>query len=201
MSPYTRSITLSAVLFFVLPNIGINQSTYQLADSEKAAVEVTGTSTLHGWKAVAGKFGFESGSLELNAEATTIEDFYFYVEVASLDGGRGSAMNNKIKGAFNADVNPKIEYRQSEPATVSEVKSDQTFTIISKGSLTMAGESRDIELTLTGEKTDAGLKISTLKEMKMSDFNIEPPSAMFGQIVCGDDIKVMISLSYDVVTE
>ena len=178
------------------------QASYRLAGPDKGKVEVTGTSTLHGWKAVAGTFAFSGSDLQLQAGESAIDSFYFSVEVASLDGGRGAAMNKKIRDAFDADANPKIEYRQSEPAGLSTINEDGSFSVLSRGSLSMAGQTHDVELELKGEATETGaLKISLVKDMKMSDFEIEPPSAMFGQIVCGDDIKVIVELAYDRVNE
>ena len=195
--PSRRFALASVILLFTCSYPLAAQNSYQLAGPEKGKVEVTGTSTLHGWKATAGEFGFSGGALSLNAEGTSIDSFRFHVQVESLDGGRGAAMNKKIRDAFNAEANPRIEYLQSEPAVVSAIAGDGTFTVQSKGSLSMAGQTREIELELQGAKTDEGVKISTVKEMKMSDFEIEPPSAMFGQIVCGDDIKVIIEMTYD----
>ena len=47
-----------------------------------------------------------------------------------------------------------------------------------------------------GQKTEAGITLKGSKPLKFSEFDIEPPSATFGQIVCGDDIAVNFEFRY-----
>ena len=62
-----------------------------------------------------------------------------------------------------------------------------------KGVLNLAGKSLDIQVTAGG--TVVAGKISGEQALKLSNFDIEPPSAMFGQIVCHDDLTIKYELT------
>jgi len=68
---------------------------------------------------------------------------------------------------------------------------------LSTGILSIAGNEQEVEVAVTGQLTAEGqLTFKGSKALKFSDFDIEPPSAMFGQIVCGDEITVHFEFHY-----
>lgn len=189
---YTLGLKLAwllATLFIMSNHLHSQEVAYSFAT---ANVSIDGASTLHAWKVEAPDV---SGYPEvINFDATgegTIEEFGFQVAVATMDGGRGSSMNNKIYKALKSDAHPQVSYRQDESATYA---ADGTMT--STGTLEMAGVSKsvsvDVVTTIEGDK----ITFVTSYPMKLSDFDIEPPSAMFGQIVTKDDIVVNFQFVY-----
>ena len=61
----------------------------------------------------------------------------------------------------------------------------------------MAGTSKEIEVTVNIQETDTGgLVLQGSKALKMSDFGITPPSALFGQIQTDDAITVHFEFVY-----
>lgn len=192
-----RYFVLCLSLIGTIYLVPAQNATFALAEEPAAQVLVTGTSSLHDWTAEAKKFGIEPSHLEVSGhEPEAIENLYFYVEVAQLDGGRGAAMNTKIQNAFNATKFPLIEYRQSAPALIRKISDNGVFEIHSKGNLTMAGQSREIEIVVKGTKSTGGLILEGQKDLKMSDFDMDPPTAMFGQIVCGDEVTFRFKFHY-----
>ena len=173
------------------------QKTYQFPVDSVANVSVSGTSTLHGWTATAATVTDFPQQIELDlAAGEQIDSFAFEVAVASLDGGRGASMNAKITKALLADTHPTINYQQTSPATL-EVHEEGGFVLSSTGSLSMAGASKEVQVKATIKETDAGILIlSGSKDLKMSDFGITPPSAMFGQIQTDDAITVHFEFVY-----
>ena len=99
-------------------------------------------------------------------------------------------MNAKITKALQAVNHPVITYQQNEPAIIGELDAAGNFKLLSKGILKMVGLEKVVEIEVLGQKTEAGIILKGSKPLKFSEFDIEPPSAMFGQIVCGDDIAV-----------
>ncbi|MEL6922692.1 MAG: YceI family protein [Bacteroidota bacterium] len=184
-------LTLGLSLSMVAQNAG-----YVVDYSHTEGFTVTGTSTLHSWTVKCNKIGGTEAVLSSNFKpGETIEAFYFFVEVESMDGGRGSTMNNKIKTALQAPDHPKVEYRQTAPATVQAGTDGADFQIVSSGELLIGGVSQPVELLLNGKKTaDDKIVLTSTEPLTFSAFNITPPSAMFGQIVCGDDIAVNVKL-------
>ena len=166
-------------------------------DLEQSKVVVNGGSTLHDWKAEASEFGTNLETLTVSEE-NEISNLYFFVKVTSLDGGRGATMNKKINNAFDAEKNPLIEFNQEGSLVLETISSGQNVKLIANGTLSMAGVSKKVQLEVEGEKKENGILLKGNKPMKMSDFNIEEPSAMFGQIVCDDDVTINFELFYKI---
>lgn len=186
-------------VFFMCASTFISaQKTYSVnAETAAPEITITGASTLHGWKAVAGEISEYPSSLSLDVStASEIENFGFSVSVESLDGGRGSAMNDKIFKAFNSKENPQIVFKQTEALSLPEITDGSKVSLSISGSLEMAGQSADISIPIDVEMVDGNLKFSGAYPLKMTDFGITPPSAMFGQIVTEDDIEVQYVFEY-----
>ncbi|MDA0196874.1 MAG: YceI family protein [Bacteroidetes bacterium] len=169
--------------------------TYKAID-DSVSVVVTGESTLHDWTVSVSDITNYPAELKLTpAEGEVIDSFSFQVGVASMDGGRGSAMNEKIYTALESTNFPSIVYTQEGTASIKQ-NDNISFSLVSNGILNVAGASRSISIEVTGVVTDGFLKLTAHQELKMSDFGIDPPSAMFGQIQTKDDIAVDIAFTY-----
>ncbi len=175
----------------------IKAQTFQLATDSATTITVTGTSTLHGWTVAVNEIQDVPTTIILSGEnENTVDSFAFGVVINSMDGGRGASMNAKITKALQAAAHPIISYQQNEPAVMSNMDDTGNFKLISKGILKMVGLEKAVEIEVMGQKTDSGIVLKGSKPLKFSEFEIEPPSAMFGQIVCGDDIAVNFEFRY-----
>jgi polyisoprenoid-binding protein YceI len=190
---------LSLVALFVstLFSVSAVAQTNYVANEKTAKIEVAGTSTLTSWTVKANEIKDYPENLAINLEdGGQIDQFSFGVVVSSMDGGRGAAMNAKVMKALQGAAHPIITYQQSEPAVLKSGEAGN-FTLVSKGVLKMAGKERTVEIEAQAQKNDAGaLVLKGSKPLKFSDLDIEPPSAMFGQIVCGDEIKINFEFTY-----
>ena len=202
MKKLAKNISFFVFLFLYATSLLIAQDSFSIA--EDTEVNIEGSSTLHAWKAVVGKV---DGTLVPDSkfakmklkEGSALGTVSLKFEVATIDGGRGDTMNDKIKNALKNDTSPYIEFKAAEPATIVSIidKSSNKFKAVSKGSLSMAGVTKPVEIELEGEFIDQEtIKFTGAREMKMSDFDIEKPSAMFGTIVAGDDIKINFNLVF-----
>lgn len=190
-------LSLLLILNMMISN-SIEAQSYQLAKDSATIIKVTGTSTLHGWTVIAKEIQDVPSTLAFSGDNdNTIDSFAFGVVVSSMDGGRGSSMNAKITKALQASTHPIINYQQSEPATIKDMDEAGNFKLLSKGVLNMVGLEKAIEIEVIGHKTESGLVLKGSEPLKFSEFDIEPPSAMFGQIVCGDDIAVHFEFRYE----
>jgi len=177
--------------------ISTQAQTFQLATDTASTITVTGTSTLHGWTVAVNEIQDVPTTLILAGDnENRVDSFSFGVVVKSMDGGRGASMNTKIINALQAANHPVIRYQQTEAATISGIDADGNFKLVSKGNLNMVGLEKVIEIEVMGQKTADGIILKGSKPLKFSEFEIEPPSAMFGQIVCGDDIAVNFEFRY-----
>jgi polyisoprenoid-binding protein YceI len=156
------------------------QNTYVLGEGSRAWVE--GTSTLKNWNAEVNKF---DGTITTD-EQGTITKVMFSFDVKSMDGGRGPDMNGKIYKALKADEYPAITFEGT-----GAVADDDSQGVV--GTLSLAGKKQ--ETSVSGTVDLDAMHISAQKNLKLSDFEIEPPSAMFGTIVCHDDLVLMFDLN------
>ncbi len=151
-------------------------------------IGITGTSTLHEWTAtsssVSGVVEAESANNVLQTvSAATIE-----CDAATLDGDQAT-MNKKMREALDAGSHPAITFVLSE-ATVGEVFVQAT------GVLTVAGVSREIPVSAVIDYGDDDtLKLTGSFSVKMSDFDISPPTAIFGTLKAGNPVDIAFILS------
>ncbi len=173
----TFYLTLVLALFY---GNAIAQDTFVLGEGSRVWVE--GTSTLKNWQAEVKTF---SGEITTD-EAGNITDVDLNLDVKSMDGGRGPDMNAKIYKALKSDEHPSIIFSGT---VATPVDGD----IATKGILKLAGKELEVLVSATGSTSSGHLKGK--HPLKLSDFEIEPPSAMFGQIVCYDDLTIVFDLN------
>ena len=170
---------------------------WKLDPESPVLVEITGTSTLHDWKVISPGTQEVPTQLSFNLkDPSQIIEFGFKVPVDSMDGGRGSSMNTKIFDAFQSSKYPFVHYHQNQPATLTETSEPGVFDITSVGTLSMAGTDKPITMKCTGTIKDGTLVIAGSKRLKISDFGMIPPTAMFGQIKTNDDVVVSFEFRY-----
>lgn len=188
------------VLFFILilgcaPIVAQDQ----LSMTEDSKISITGTSTLHDWKAAVNEF---EGSCQLEDGLNTspekglaLSTIQLSFKGETIDGGRGPAMNGKIMKALKVTEHPQITFEAAE-ASITDV-SGKGFTITTTGKLNIAGVDQEITMNLEGSKNDDNsYTFVGSKALKMTDFQITPPSAMFGQIETKDDITINFELQF-----
>jgi len=100
--------------------------------------------------------------------------------------GTGAAMDKKMHAALKKDEYSKVSFE------LERIKN--TSTLI--GNLIIAGQERSVEMDIETAFGVNEIKISGAKKIILQDFRIEPPSAMFGQIIVGDDVTVKFDLIY-----
>lgn len=111
------------------------------------------------------------------------------IPVASLDCGR-DRMNRDLTEAMQADAYPFIYYRldaaHAEGGTVGD-----GLRVTAHGRLTIAGTTRPFELTVLAERLgDGHYRARGHQTVAMSDFGIDPPSALLGLVQVHDEIVV-----------
>lgn len=191
--------TLGLFGCMLLASMAVQGQTYKVKKESKVSVE--GTSTLHGWTTVVNEFegtiGFIPAFVKKPKVGAAVQTVDLKFKVASMDGGRGEAMNEKIFAALQSDKHPYVQFKSSEAPAVTSIKDAKQgiFILKAKGSLSMAGVEKPVEMELEGQKmTNGTFHFTGKKTMNLKDFSIEPPTAMFGQIVTGEEITIVFDL-------
>ena len=64
------------------------------------------------------------------------------------------------------------------------------------GTLTVAGKENKIEMDVVATRmADGTLKAKGVVPIKMTDYGIKPPTAIFGRLKTGDEVKVNFELT------
>ncbi len=195
-----KKLVLFFLFNFLLISFSFTQVSYKV--DEGSTMTITGTSTLHDWTSkvneIGGDFVFknEIKDKKLPKSGSIVEQIKMVIPVLSIESPRGSTMDNKTYNALKSEDHPEM---------IFEVKSDNIESIIDKsaekfllkvtGDLTLAGYTKEITIDLEGQKlTNGQLKFLGAYPIDMVEFEIEPPSAMFGQIKTGKDVVIDFDL-------
>jgi polyisoprenoid-binding protein YceI len=157
-------------------------------------VEVEGTSTLHDWTMKAedcdGRANFA-----ITADDLKIESLTFEVNVRDLKSGK-SGMDSNTYNALEEKKYPKITFKMTEVVSISKIATDK-YKVTVKGELFIAGTKKVTSLTGTvSVNNDEAVKIVASKEIKMTSWNVDPPTAVMGTIKTGDDLKLNFNVLY-----
>lgn len=173
----TKPIVTFFTFLFVIT--GFSQDSYVLSQGSKLTID--GTSTVHDWTVTANTM---SGKVKTVGSAP--KEIAFEVMVADILSERGATMDQKMHDALQKEAHPKILF------ALKEVKNESSLI----GILTIGGKAKEVEIPGNIESFDNDLKISGKHLITLKDFDIEPPTAMFGQVIVGDDVTVNFDLVF-----
>jgi polyisoprenoid-binding protein YceI len=191
---------LSAAALLLITTTSAAQETARVAVAPESRLWIDGTSNLHGWTCKAEKL---EAAVELDKAAAAqlaiappkaLKRVEVKVPVKSLKCGHGGMDNNLYK-ALNADASPDISYIMATFEVVPGEAKD-TFTLKTVGSLTVAGKENQVAMDVTASRLpDGTVKATGMVPIKMTDYGIKPPTAIFGRLKTGDEVKVSFELT------
>ena len=173
------------------------QPIYRINDAKEIDMKLSGTSTLHKWSMSTktfnseANFDFKSGD---ENQLIALKSLTFTLEVTNLKSDEASLDKNAYK-ALNAEQHKDILYKLLS-AKVS-TKTQGKYLIKTSGSLSIAGVTKEITMDVYCVlNKDATITCTGSDKLKMTDYNIKPPSFMFGAMKTGDDITLDFTLVY-----
>ena len=162
-------------------------------NAPQSNLEILGTSSLHDWEIKAQNC---TGTASISEENDlTIDQLKFGVKVADLKSDY-SAMDKNTAKALKADKFPSINYELIK--TLSSKKDGNNYTFQTKGKLTIAGTTKDVDITVKAVKNSSTVKFSGEYTFKMTDFGVDPPTAVMGTIKTGNEITVKFNIDYKI---
>ena len=171
---------LATILTFVFCSFGVFGQNLNL-ESKTSAMEIQGTSSIHDWES-----NVEQFNVSANFTNDEITDVKFTAIVKSIKSGKSGMDDNTYKALKETDF-PEITF-------TAKSLSIQNGQLLGNGNLTIAGTTKEIPLALSIQN-DSKVTITGEIKIKMTDFNITPPTAVFGTIKTGDDIIIQIDFT------
>lgn len=182
----TRISILLGLLLFVFAASA--QSNYKLA--EKPNLKVSGTSTLHDWDMVSEQ---ASGEAQFVVEGNTLQEIKkLRIEMASesIKSGKGGMDKN----AYNALDTKKHKTVLFEFENL--VKGDgNSWT--AKGHFTIAGVKKPATFPVTAKSEGKGYRFEGSHSFKLTDYNVDPPTALMGTIKTGDAMSIHFNVVFN----
>jgi len=168
----------------------------QLALQPQSKLWVEGGSTVKSWSCQAAdvRATVEASGTNAVARLMTGEKSVQAVNVSlsseKMDCGNGT-MNEHMRKALKTNESPTIAFKVSSYDLNREPNGvNGTMT----GELTLGGTTKTITVPATGVMTDGALHVTGAYELAMSDYNLTPPSLMFGRIKVRDKVTVKFDL-------
>ncbi|MCM4158314.1 YceI family protein [Antarcticibacterium flavum] len=182
----------SILMMVVTTQISIAQ-TYNLNNSA-SNLKIEGTSNVHDWEIEAKD---QKGKLvaELdNGQLVKISQLEFTVVAESLKSGKSGMDKNTYK-ALKTDKNKNITYKLNKVNNIDCVSSG-SCKVVTSGTLNIAGSSRPIDITFDAKVSGDKITLTGSQELKMTDYKVDPPTAMFGTITTGDKVNVKFQTTF-----
>ena len=186
-SNFKKMKNLLLTLLILISSSLLAQTSYKL-DGETSKMTVEGTSTLHDWESDVEQIQ-GNASLTLNGNVLTeIKSLSITIPVKSIKSGK-SGMDSNTYNALKESKNPNITFVLSS-ATISGT------SVKAKGKLTIAGFTKETELTTTYKSTSNGIAFEGSSTFKMSEYKVDPPTAMMGTIKTGDSVTINFNVLF-----
>ena len=122
------------------------------------------------------------------------------LKTAALDCDN-SKINKDLCTALKADEYPTINIVLHEASVHGASVNERDWTDIkATATLTITDQSRKVSLAVKGRKLSGNrFRFVSIKDLQMTDFGIEPPTALFGLIKVRDHIKINFDLIVKVI--
>ncbi|MDQ2664604.1 MAG: YceI family protein [Gemmatimonadota bacterium] len=187
----TRIILPALTLIVALPVVAWHARPELLALQPESKLWVDGKSTIKSFSCTAGDVGavvdaVPNGVSKVAAGEKGIRALRITVPADKLECGNGT-MNEHMRKAIKLNDNPIIEFTMSG-YDVSKGADGVSGTLT--GTLKLGGVTKSISIPAAAKADGGALHVTGAYELKMSDFDLTPPSLMFGRIKVRDDLTV-----------
>lgn len=128
-----------------------------------------------------------------SGEIKAINYLYVEIPVKRIKSEEGDVMDNNTYLALKADEFPMIIYKLEKINRIT--RRGESYVISATGNLSVAGVINKIDLTVIGKvNKDGSVDFNFSKKIRMSDYGIKLPKALFGLIKTGNEVMIKCSL-------
>ena len=125
--------------------------------------------------------------------------FELMIRIDTLRCSGGRPMERDLTRALKADRAPAIVFRFGGlRSTITHDIDQQHFEASIGGQLSLAGATRDISFPVVARRiTPSRFQLTAQIPVRMTDFDVAPPTAFFGVVKAADDLTVTLDLTME----
>ncbi len=176
----------SCIIMVFFAQVSMSQ-TFKINNSA-SELKIEGTSNVHDWEITAEELEGTIKVETIDEQLVKIEHLDFTVIAESLKSGKGGMDKNTYK-ALNTNKFPKIIYNLVKVNNI-DCTTNSKCKITTNGYLTVAGTKKTIDLVFDARIDDDKIFLTGNTSLKMTTYNVAPPTALFGTITTGDELKI-----------
>jgi polyisoprenoid-binding protein YceI len=184
----TAPIILLSLSFWLLAGTNV-----QLAIQPSNTIILKGTSTLHDYEC---KSTALTGVVEMDTLMRTFTSAEVSIPVKSIHS-ESSSMDDNMYEALKVEEYSDIKFSLFHSDNTGEeslIRSDSTLHL--KGMLSIAGKEHLIDLLVKVIKNKNGIiTVHGEKTLRMTDYDIKPPTFMFGIMKTGNEVTIEFVVS------
>ena len=186
-------VAIGSFLVMVFSTNSIIAQTYNV-NNGASNLKVEGTSNVHDWEITAKDL---QGSMKVqmtDGQLVQIDQIQLTVVAESLKSGKGGMDKNTYK-ALKTDKHKNITY-QLQKVNNLDCTSKTDCKVTTTGVLTIAGTKQTVDMVFSAKVSGDKIVLTGERKIKMSEFKIDPPTAMFGTITTGDDVTIKFQIAF-----
>ncbi len=188
-----RSGRFNSQLALATQDAGI-EALYRLSRSKHTVMNLSGTTPVKDWTMTANGLSGEAKICVARGGLTSVESLVFKLPVHNLKG-EVKAMDEDAYEALKAGQHKEIIFKLID-ATVSSPTSTH-YLVEARGTLTVAGVTRPVTLRMNATmQSDGSVAFTGSQTLKMSDYDVERPSLLFGTIKAGNEMTLTYKLIF-----
>lgn len=185
------NLVMLLMIFSGLITLVQAQQSYVLSSTK---IKVEGTSNIHDWHMMSEQ-GSCNASFSINGNLiNNLTSLMFSMPAESLKS-ESKVMDKNTYKALVTDKYPTISFNGSS----ANVKpgNGNTFVISVKGRMSISSGAKDVWLAgVCVVNADKTISVTGSYKFKMTEYNVTPPSIMFGSIVVGDELVIRYNLIF-----
>lgn len=152
---------------------------------DAAITEVNGSLTLQNMETITAE----------NLTAEAFKNITLTIPVEQIEAESGGLTSN-IHKYLKGDDYPNITFELNNVTNITE-QADGSLLINATGVITAAGAENPVEMQVTANVNNNGIQFTGEQQLLMTDFGIDPPTAVFGTIRSRDEIRIEFDVTFN----
>jgi len=164
-----------------------DSATYQFNNAE-STMTVYGSSNVRDWTMDVTQINGSVALGETSGAVPSIQSIQVEIPVQQMVSEKDRLQRHAHEALHKEDY-PTISFSSSD-VEVTQAEAD-SFSVVANGEMTIKGNTHTVELTAKGaQQSDGTMNVVGEHELKLSTYDVERPSLMFGAIKVDDPIRI-----------